>query len=80
MGSADQQFDNDVVSAIDEQFDLFIVPSLWYENNTIIMREALSHNVPVIVSHAGNRKRVTDKMPDNFMYLGLIELLFPMPA
>lgn len=46
-------FPEEQVSEFFNNIDVLVVPSLWHENNTIIMREALSHNVPVVVSEVG---------------------------
>jgi len=42
-----------------QQIDVLVVPSMWYENSSIVILEALAHRTPVIVSDvAGNRDHV----------------------
>src|SRR5262249_16081354 len=46
-----------------QEIDVIVVPSLWYENNPLVVSEALASNVPVIVSDVGG---MTETVKDNF--------------
>lgn len=58
------------LSQIMQNLDVLVVPSMWYENSSIVVLEALAHRTPVIMSDvAGNRDHIQHE------YNGL---LFPM--
>jgi len=41
------------MSEVFNSADVVVVPSMWHENNTIVMLEALASNIPCIVSNGG---------------------------
>jgi len=66
----------DVLSAV----DCVVIPSLWHENNTIVMREALASHIPCIVSDAGGMVEMIQEGKNGFVVrmgdsFGLAELL-----
>ncbi len=56
------------VGEIMEVADVVIIPSNWHENNTIVMREALACNVPVVVSNAGGMTEVITDNVNGFVF------------
>jgi glycosyltransferase involved in cell wall biosynthesis len=46
-------YSEDVVGEIFSNVDVFIIPSLWYENYPLVLHEALACNTPVIASDIG---------------------------
>jgi glycosyltransferase involved in cell wall biosynthesis len=46
-------FEHSQVVEVLGQLDLLVVPSLWYENSPLVIREAFSAGVPVIASRIG---------------------------
>jgi glycosyltransferase involved in cell wall biosynthesis len=61
-------FSEDQISEFFNSTDLLVVPSLWHENNTMIMREALSHNVPVVVSNVGGMTEMVKNGVNGFTF------------
>jgi glycosyltransferase involved in cell wall biosynthesis len=62
----------DVFSSV----DCVVVPSLWHENNTIVMREAFAAHVPVIVSNAGGMTEMVQEGKNGFVFaMGDVEQL-----
>lgn len=47
-------FQHDQMSVVYRQFDLLVVPSIWYENNPLVIQEAFAAGLPVIASKLGS--------------------------
>ncbi|NPU85323.1 MAG: glycosyltransferase [Syntrophaceae bacterium] len=56
------------VGEIMKDVDVITIPSNWHENNTIVMREALACNVPVVVSSAGGMTEVIRDGENGFIF------------
>lgn len=56
------------VGEILKNSDVIVIPSTWHENNTIVMREALACNVPVVVSDAGGMTEIVKDGVNGFVF------------
>lgn len=54
----------DVFSSV----DCVVVPSVWHENNTIVVREALASHVPCIVSNAGGMTEIIQEGKNGLVF------------
>ena len=77
----------DQIHDIFSSVDCAVIPSLWHENNTIVMREALASRVPCIVSDAGGmvemiqegRNGFIVRMGDSLSLANLLDRLVSQP-
>lgn len=53
-------FENDEVDAVMTQFDVLVVPSIWYENMPITIQEAYRNAVPVVATDLGGMAEVVE--------------------
>ena len=51
-----------------EENDLILVPSIWYENNPIILQEMIAANLPPIVSNIGSLTEMVDDLKTGFVF------------
>lgn len=71
-----RNFAKEELPKIMEQFDVLIVPSLWPETFGLVVLEAISYGVPVIVSKNVGAKDILEKHPKiGFCYDGTVEEL-----
>jgi glycosyltransferase involved in cell wall biosynthesis len=47
------KFDRFQIAEVYSQIDVLVVPSIWYENNPLVIQEAFAAGVPVIASNLG---------------------------
>src|SRR5258708_38613706 len=47
------RFGRDELAAVYSRFDVLVVPSLWYENNPLVIQEAFAAGRPVVASRLG---------------------------
>jgi len=47
------RFGRDQLAAVYSHFDVLVVPSLWYENNPLVIQEAFAAGLPVVASRLG---------------------------
>jgi glycosyltransferase involved in cell wall biosynthesis len=57
----------DRIGDVFSKADVVVVPSLWHENNTIVVREALASHLPVIVSNAGGIVEIIQEGKNGFI-------------
>lgn len=75
------------ISKVFSQADVLIIPSIWHENNTIVMREAIASHIPCVVSNAGGMvEKIRDgengfvfRMGDSAHLQNIIEQLIAKP-
>jgi glycosyltransferase involved in cell wall biosynthesis len=46
-------FNRSEIAAVYDQIDVLVVPSIWYENNPLVIQEAFAAGIPVIASDLG---------------------------
>lgn len=56
-------YGEDVIGDVFSQADVIAIPSMWHENNTIVMREAIASHLPALVSNAGG---MVEKIRDGY--------------
>ena len=61
-------YKEDEVGEVFGAADLVIIPSIWHENNTIVMREALASSIPVVVSNAGGMVEMVQEGVNGFVF------------
>jgi glycosyltransferase involved in cell wall biosynthesis len=80
-------YTEDQLRDIFSSVDCAVIPSLWHENNTIVMREALASQVPCIVSDAGGmvdmiqegKNGFVVRMGDSLSLANLLDRLVTQP-
>lgn len=61
-------YSEDEIGEVFGDADVVVIPSIWHENNTIVMREALAAHVPCIVSNAGGMMEMIQEGKNGFVF------------
>lgn len=69
-----EKYESSELDSIFENLDLLIVPSLWFETFGLVVLEALSYGVPVLVSSTVGAKDMVTKIEPSFIFNNEIEL------
>lgn len=56
------------VSDVIQQFDVLVVPSLWYENSPNVILEAFAHKIPVIASNLGGMAELVRRGENGLLF------------
>lgn len=55
------RFHNSEIQSVMSTFDVFVVPSLWYENTPLVLCSALACKIPVIASNLGGMSELVQE-------------------
>lgn len=62
------RFEQDQLALVLSELDVVVVPSLWYENAPLVIREAFAANTPVIATHLGGMAEVVNHEVNGLLF------------
>ena len=62
------RFEQDQIATVLAEIDVLVVPSLWYENSPLVIKEAFVANTPVIASDLGGMAELVTHNVDGLLY------------
>ncbi len=60
--------DNDKISTVYAQTDVFVLPSIWMENQPVTINEAMAASLPVIASNLGGNPELVEDGINGFLF------------